>query len=858
MKKLLLIFSFLPLFAFAQFNDNFSDGDFSSNPTWMGQTTNFIVDTAQKLQLNASGAGNSYLSTSSQAIQNAIWEFQIEMKFNPSSSNFAHVYLVSNQSDLSQNLNGYFVKIGNTSDEISLYRQDGSNQIEIIDGQDDRVDLGNVQAKIRVTRDSLGNWELFSDTSLAGGNFVSEGSVFDDTHFQSQFFGVHCFYTSTRSDKFFFDDFQISGNAFMDNLPPEILQLNVVSANEIDLIFSESITQTTAEDENNYLVNNSIGNPQTAILTQNNQVSLSFANAFPNGLLNEIIVQNIEDLFGNTILPDTLNFANYEALKNDIIFTEIFPDPEPKINLPIAEFVEIYNRSDFPINLKDWTLADATSSKTLPDYDIQPKTYLILCSESNLGNFLQYGNVLALSSFPSLNNSADDLILKDENGNLIDFVRYSETWYQDNFKQNGGWTLERIDLENLCEGMNNWRASEDLNGGTPGKENSIKNNNPDQTKPELLRATIALPDTIVLLFSETLDEAISTDILNYEIDNNIGNPQQVLVLSPDFQQVKLVLANPLQTQTEYLVEIKNLTDCAGNQIIDAEARLGIPEPMEIGDLIINEILFDPRTGGKDFVEIYNRSEKVIDLKDLLLANTDELDQIKDAYFVVSSSYLFFPKSYLVFSQDVQNIKNEYFVADEKALVQMTSFPSLPSDFGSVVLLARNNQRIDQVNYSENWHFQLIDNPDGVSLERISFDLESQDSTNWFSAASVVGYATPTYKNSQFNNFQISSSSLEITPKTFSPNQDGMDDLLFINYNLESQGFTGTIKVFDVSGRLIKNILQNELLQQSGRLIWDGSNENGEKPRSGAYILFFEAFNLSGKTVKFKKGFVLQR
>ena len=74
------------------------------------------------------------------------------------------------------------------------------------------------------------------------------------------------------------------------------------------------------------------------------------------------------------------------------------------------------------------------------------------------------------------------------NENTIDSVNYSDNWYKDEDKRDGGWTLEIIDPDNICSEHQNWVASEDELGGTPGTQNSVFANKPDLTGPKLLSA----------------------------------------------------------------------------------------------------------------------------------------------------------------------------------------------------------------------------------------------------------------------------------------------------------------------------------------------------------------------------------
>ena len=212
MKQLFFFLLFFPVIVFGQFTDSFSDGDFTNNPNWLGDIGVFEVDTNFTLHLNDSVANISSLVTQSQSIINGEWVFSVRLDFAPSTNNYARVYLVSDEQDLTGPLNGYFVKIGGQSgtvDDISLYRQMATNHTEVIDGIDSLAsNYPNISVK--VTRDSIGNWELFVDTNSG---FFTQGIAFDNSITESDYFGVFCKYTITRSDKFWFDNFNVTGSA---------------------------------------------------------------------------------------------------------------------------------------------------------------------------------------------------------------------------------------------------------------------------------------------------------------------------------------------------------------------------------------------------------------------------------------------------------------------------------------------------------------------------------------------------------------------------------------------------------------------------------------------------------------------
>src|SRR6266513_3132186 len=110
----------------AQITENFNDDDFTNNPVWSGNTSDFTVNSSLRLQSNNTIINSSYfLSTSNTLATAAQWEMYVQITFNPSSANYIDIYLTSSTGDLILNTNtGYFVRIGNTDDEISLYRKD--------------------------------------------------------------------------------------------------------------------------------------------------------------------------------------------------------------------------------------------------------------------------------------------------------------------------------------------------------------------------------------------------------------------------------------------------------------------------------------------------------------------------------------------------------------------------------------------------------------------------------------------------------------------------------------------------------------------------------------------------------------
>ncbi len=309
----------------------------------------------------------------------------------------------------------------------------------------------------------------------------------------------------------------------------------------------------------------------------------------------------------------------------DVIISEIMADPTPQVGLPNNEWIELKNTSGVTINLQDWRILDASGqSGPMPAFNLQPDSFVIVCTGSAVTAMSQFGRTIAVTSFPSLDNDGELIYLRSAQAVTIHAVNYSVDWYQNAVKAGGGWSLEMIDTKNPCAGMSNWKASVDTKGGTPGKKNSIDGVNTDQTPPALINSYSRGANIIILNFDEPLDSVNASNAANYTISNSI-TILSAQAIGPLFNSVQLNLGTPLQAQTIYTVTINAVTDCKGNAIGNRkQAQVGLPQDAVANDIIINEILFNPRSGGFDYVEFYNKSNKIIDANKLTIANRNSL------------------------------------------------------------------------------------------------------------------------------------------------------------------------------------------------------------------------------------------
>ena len=552
-------------------------------------------------------------------------------------------------------------------------------------------------------------------------------------------------------------------------------------------------------------------------------------------------------------------YADAQVAKHfDVVIDELLPDPLPQGGMPTSEFAELKNISPSSFDLAGWKLSDGTSTAILPHFILQPDSFVIICSVSAAQLFTPFGTTLGVSNFPSLNNEADLLYLRSPQNIVIHAVNYSSAWYRNELKKAGGWTLEMIDTRNPCGGQDNWTASVNPYGGTPGKENSVASINTDELAPELVNCFPTDSMNITLVFSEAIDSMQGAANINYSISDGLGTPLSAATVGPVFGEVNLRLNQSLQPNKVYTVTVSNISDCAGNVINSKNSiRFGLPSDADSLDVVINEILFNPRTDGVDYIEIFNRSQKVLDLKQLYIANRNNTGVISSITKLKDESRLFFPGDFILVTENTDIVQKQYFTNDPNAFLQVEGIPSFPNDKGDVIILNLQGDVVDEVKYFDKWHFKLISNTEGVSLERIEYDKPSVQN-NFHSAATSAGYGTPGYKNSQYRRGELFEGEMHINPEVFSPDNDGLDDFLTIDYNFPSAGYVANVTIFDASGRPVRYLQRNALSGVKGSYRWDGLGDKQQQLPQGIYIVFTEIFNTEGRKKQFKNTVVLAR
>ena len=535
-----------------------------------------------------------------------------------------------------------------------------------------------------------------------------------------------------------------------------------------------------------------------------------------------------------------------------VVITEFMADPSPSVGLPPYEWIEIKNISKDTIDLKGWKIGDESGiSGPLPGIILFPDSLLIISSAAAVTSLRQFGPAISVSNFPSLDNDGDLIFIQNSTGNIIHGLSFSTEWYRNPKKQEGGWSLEMINPAYACLQGENWQASNAVIGGSPGKTNTVTNSIPAMTSSKYQRMYAIAPDTIVFVFDKPIDSIQASITTNFLFPPGF-NAVSSMTIPPVHNSIRVVLNKAMDKTKTYPIQIRNLTDCVGTPVDTAiTIKAGIAEEPDSRDCVINEVLFNPYPGGSDYVEIYNNSDKVIDLSHLSIAGRNLSGAVGSVQPVSSMPFYFFPEEYIVITEDPSSVSRFYHVKDSKRLIKLKPMPSMPDDAGDILLLNFHGEILDELKYDADWHFKLLRDLEGIAIERLDKDAITQQQSNWHSAATTAGYGTPGYKNSQHLGANDDGSPISVSPKIFSPDMDGRDDITRIDFKLNSINNVANAWIFNERGRCVKNLVRNEIVGNTGYWIWDGLDERNQPMEPGNYILITEFFNLEGKKSRYK-------
>jgi hypothetical protein len=866
MEKVILLALLMPFTAFGQVMENFESGNLnnwvqSTEDRWKADTTGSISGFFSLHHIyDNPGAGTDIVGLPVRDLHPdkgiTKWSFLIRHGYDPSSSNNWAVFLMSDREpsaiSVDGGTNGFAigVNLSGSDDSLRLIKVKGDILTTIVNCRINwQTTVGiSEPVKILVERSPAGIWTV--SVLRPDENVLGTTSGTDNELFSPSWFGIFYRYSSSRDRLLWIDDVTINGTFYGDTEAPVINSCEATGKKSVEITFNEPPAGEFMVPEN-LLLNQGANRVFSVNKINDLTYDIIFADTFINKSLNNLVINKICDISTNCTLNSSISFTPVWAVTGDVVISEIMADPLPEVSLPGKEYLEISNRTGYAFNLKNWKLNAADQSYHLNEKIIGPHEIMILCQSSDTSLFQKYGSVTGLKQFPVLTDEGKIICLTDSSGNLIHGVEYSSRWYGNDLKSGGGWSLEMRDTGFPFYGEENWTASVSKKGGTPGMINSVTASNPDNSFYGISNLYPEDSLTITISFSEPVF-CMSEMIKNFKLgDKGIA---ALYPVDPLFRKFVLVPEEQLYRGKIYELKLPgNLTDFAGNRMPESNKFVGLPEPAKPGDILFNELLFNPLPGDKDYIELFNCSGNILDASRLNIVSTgDEGGDMSQIYPVSEEKRCIMPGSYYAITTDRKRISERYFSADPDFIFEMGNLPPMSDDKGHLVLYNREFDRLDEVIYNEKMHYSLLSSFEGISLEKTSPRQKSEEAVNWHSASESSGWGTPGAPNSIYVEIPAKSDIVSFSSARISPDNDGYEDFLVMCFNLTGNNNVVSVMVFDETGKYVKKIASNLFAGTGATLIWDGTSEDGSLVSTGIYIIFITLFDDTGKTHKWKK------
>ena len=548
------------------------------------------------------------------------------------------------------------------------------------------------------------------------------------------------------------------------------------------------------------------------------------------------------------------------TLINEIMYAPLNGEPE---------WIELYVDFADSVNLKNWTLSDGSTSINISTSDeiLYPGQFVIITKDSSaLRSVHPNVNVKIIQppQFPSLNNSGDAIIIIDEFNIIADSLHYYSAW-----GGNNGISLERIlnnfyindTIINVPDSLN-WGSSEV--GSTPGETNSLTPLSYD-VKVKRIHSSRSgnQPTLYAIIENKGLEPVNIFEVSFFDDENNDSVAQSnELIGITSITNINLYWKDTTEVSIQWntnfsgrknIIGVVHLSDDQkrSNDTLVSSVIFSYP----INCIVINEIMYEPFAGKSEYIELYNRSKDTIDVEQWKISDARDSSTVNTEFLFTKYSQQIYPRHYVILAADssfLTQFPNVDTTIAQLFIINKSSL-GLNNDEDDIVVLDATDTAIDSVHYSYRWHNPEVITTQGKSLERIHFDIASNDKRNW---STSTANGTPGKVNSLFVSVLPSSASVSFSPNPFSPDGDGSEDYTIITYNIPAHTASIRIRIFDVKGRMVRELSNNESSGAHGEIIWDGRDDEKKIVRIGVYIVFLEAVDAFGSNVFTTKGLVV--
>lgn len=547
------------------------------------------------------------------------------------------------------------------------------------------------------------------------------------------------------------------------------------------------------------------------------------------------------------LLTALFNLYSRTVTMSSVVINEIMPAPEGDE----PEWIELFNPNSTTVTLLKPLISDAQSTKPLPDLSINSRSYLILCKDpvalKNIRN-IPANAVVVEAKLPSLNNTGDKVILRNNDSSIIDEIFYESTCVV------AGRSLERRLYQEPADCSHNLYQSISPDGATAGYINSVSPVDFDVSviipninlKNELLvivenlgMSTIKNVELTVYLDVNSDGSASEDELFDKQIIDKIDSAGE-----KSFTYSKLKIIDFAGSNLKYFVKANVALQNDQREGNDKDSMTFSFSP-DFGAIELNEFLFDPKSGCADFIELHNVSRDSININSWIVHDRPA----KYGYdsVAIKSDFILAPDELAVICWDTAFFNCYNDLKNSTKVYYNKSSLNLNADGDDIYLVDFNGNVIDSLSYATSWHNKSLTETKGISLEKLSYGLASNNSNSWTSSLDSNG-ATPCRTNSVLLP-KPDESILKATPNPFSPFGSSRSPNCMISYNLPFKRSIVSAKIFTPLGESVIDIANSEQVYSTGSYKWDGRNKNGSFMQPGPYIFVVEARDIESEDIR---------
>jgi hypothetical protein len=554
------------------------------------------------------------------------------------------------------------------------------------------------------------------------------------------------------------------------------------------------------------------------------------------------------------IRPLLVGQARHSMVINEIMYAPAAGEPE---------WLEVFNPGASPVNALDWTVSNRNSDSRYPlsasPAEVPARGYVVVMKDTagfRAAHPAAGSTLLQSPTLPTFlfNNNGDAAVLADPIGSVVDSIRYLPPR-----GMIAGTSLERIEPLGSSTDTGNWGPSPDPGRSTPGRQNYLT-----PLEQDLRAVALYCTGEIALMVRNVGRKAVDAFSVEFSRDENgdsAAQPSEMIgtaSVEGPLRPAESILVRLSRPLSEYGRQYLMATVSYDDDMRPADNQIGmtVVMPFPPQTMVINEIMYEPVAGQSEYVELFNPTERAVDVGGWRISDVRDTSHTSNKHVMSTASRMVPSRGYLVIATDSALLTRfPELRASAASLVVRPSLFTLNNGGDNIVVSDETGNAVDSIHYLPSWHNAEVEHPSGRSLERINPWLGSNDRRNWSTCASPRG-GTPGERNSLYTPSLSPSAAMAWSPNPFSPDGDGLEDVSLLGYTLSVQVAVIRVRIYDAGGRLVRTLADGEPSGAQGSLVWNGLTDRGERARMGIYIVLMEALGAEGERLETLKNVVV--